>query len=287
MKKNYNSLIPKTDIAIKILLIIILVSFVAGCSITSVNHLRDAQASFSEAAALENQITMGNLDPFAAKDMNTAIGNMIAIKNGYASALISINKIYPSEKEQLRDDKILGHVLFLKAMSQWRIGDFDNALKIADLAEREASDQLYPRDAAVFAALPGLIKTDLAYKKIEGMAGKTDEEKLKIFNGAISSRLSSKEGGAVYDIMLARKKVNKKHEVNLYLIQAQLSAYRNYQVAHQLSHNTASPLKEDENRTEALYNLQDLKNLLNVLKKSDTIVNYWVGLCSIRPKERQ
>jgi hypothetical protein len=269
--------------------VVILFSCVTGCfdtTITSVNHLREAQVSFNESASLENENQMNTLDPLTTKEMENEVGNTIAIQNGYASALLSINKIYPSERVQLKSDKILGNVLFLKAMAQWRIGDFESALGTADLALQEAQDHLYPRDTAVLAALPGLIKTDLAFKKIKKME-KGAEENLNMFS-EIDRRLSYKEGGAVNDIGKARKKVNKEHEVNIYLIQAQLSAYRNYQVAYQLSHNTHSPPDTDKNKKEAQYNLKDLEDLLNVLKKPgiNDLVNYWKSLCLITPDIR-
>jgi hypothetical protein len=297
MKKVFDSITLKSQI-IKIFIVIILLSFVSGClygksgvvkPVTNVNHLREAQVAFNESAALENESRMGNLNPFEAKDMRAEVSSTIAIQNGYASALLSIDKIYPSEEEQLKRDKLLGHILFLKAMAQWRIGDFENALDTADRAIQEAGDQLYPRDAAVLAALPGLIKIDLAFKRIEKMAeGGATDENLRILESEIRPRLGAKEGGAVNDIKLARSKVNKKHEVNLYLIQAQLSAYRNYQVAHRLAKNTQDPPTGDEVKKEAQYNLQDLKELLDVLKTpvGDTLVLYWKELCLIKPEKR-
>ncbi len=289
MKNNFNSLIQKSQITIKTFLVVILISCVTGCinnTITSVNHLREAQVAFNRSALLENQNHMDTLNPLTTKEMRTEVGNTIAIQNGYASALLSINKIYPSEKVQLRSNKILGNVLFLKAMAQWRIGDFENALGTADLALQEARDNLYPRDTAVLAALPGLIKIDLAFKRIKKME-EGAEGNLNVFS-EIDRRLSYKEGGAVNDIWKARAKVNKEHEVNIYLIQAQLSAYRNYQVAYQLSHNTHSPPDTDKNKKEAQYNLNDLEDILKATKRSgiNNLVNYWKTLCLITPDIR-
>jgi hypothetical protein len=289
MKNNSNSLNQKSQIVINVFIVVTLFSCITGCfdtTITSVNHLREAQVAFNESATLENEYQMSTLDPLTTKEMGNEVGNTIAIQNGYASALLSINKIYPSESVQLKNDKILGNVLFIKAMAQWRIGDFESALGTADLALQEAQDLLYPRDTAVLAALPGLIKIDLAFKEIKKME-EGAEGNLNIFS-EIGRRLSYKEGGAVNDIRKARAKVNKGHEVNIYLIQAQLSAYRNYQVAYQLSHNTHSPPDTDKNKKEAQYNLKDLEDLLNALKKPGTnnLVNYWKTLCLITPDIR-
>ncbi len=298
MKKNLIPLHLKSRIITKIFMVIILSSFASGCFhekagivkiVTNVNHLREAQVAFNEAATIENESRMGALDPLTRKVMKAEIDKTVAVQSGYASALISLNKIYPSEKEQLKSDKILSQILFLKAMAQWRIGDFENALVTADEAKQEAEDQRYPRDAAILTALPGLIKIDLAHSRIETMEeGKTAENK-KILNSEIRPRLVAQESGAVYDINLARKKVNKKHEVNIYLIQNQLSAYRNYQVAYQLANKAQSPPDTDKAKEEAKYNLQDLLDVLDVLKisRSKNLVDYWKYLCTIKPKKRQ
>ncbi len=289
MKNNSNSLNKKLQIVINVFIVVTLFSCITGCfdtTITSVNHLREAQVAFNESATLENEYQMSTLDPLTTKEMGNEVGNTIAIQNGYASALLSINKIYPSESVQLKNDKILGNVLFIKAMAQWRIGDFESAMGTSDLALQEAQNLLYPRDTAVLAALPGLIKIDLAFKKIKKMEERA-EGNLNIFT-EIERRLSYKEGGAVNDIGKARAKVNKGHEVNIYLIQAQLSAYRNYQVAYQMSHNTQSPPDTDKNKKEAQYNLKDLEDILNSLEKTGikNLVNYWQSLCLITPDIR-
>jgi hypothetical protein len=254
-------------------------------TVTDVNHLREAQKAFNEASALENQIQMGGLDPFAAKDTKALAANTVSIQGGYASALLSINKIYPEEKELLKDNKLLGATLALKAMALWRTGAYEEALNTADLAKKEAADQLYPRDAAVIQAMPGFIKTDLGYNRIRQM----NDGEIDILNQEIRPRLVG-DKGAVADIRNARKKVHKNHEINVYLINAQLAAFRNYQVAHQKARGGENPLDTDGAKMEAQYNLSDLEELVKVLKlgqKGMSLVDYWKYLCTINPKKRQ
>ncbi len=319
MKKNPNKLKRISRIYSQLVFVFLLIGFMSGCpstgGISSINHLREAQVAFNESAGLENKIRLSGLNPFEASDMKGAVGNTVTIKNGYASALISINKIYPSQKEQLAEDNILGHVLFLKAVSQWRTGSFENALNTAKEAKKEAGDQLYPRDSAILTALSGLIKIDLAYKHIQKFTRIKeyieDKEKLKKYlmdNSLIPEKEISTEmlndvtilnkhflqrirgrlvthqnnEDAVSDLNAARKKVDSEHEVNLYLIQAQLTAYRNYQVAcqHILSHG---PGTDDKALIQAREHLNELKKLCDYLKspESTNLIAYWRDLCRI------
>src|SRR5262249_33967548 len=127
---------------------------------TSVNRLREAQDSFNQAAATENAMR------FDTKASDAAAG-IISVRSGYASALLSLQMLEGTKEQgQLRNDGLCGTALTLKALTQWRLGQFDNAVATADQAKQSAGDQIYPRDLALMTALPGLVKTDQAYDKV-------------------------------------------------------------------------------------------------------------------------
>jgi tetratricopeptide (TPR) repeat protein len=281
-----------TRIAVSFLFLLLVLNLFYGCaavnSVTEANHLRQAQQAFNESARLENQQRVGGLDPFAAKDMKALAASSISIQNGYASAIYSINKIYPKEKEVLRENRLLGTTLALKAMALWRIGAYDEALQTADLTLKEAADQLYPRDAAIIQAMPGLIKTDIAFERINSMSQSDTAANLRILEEEITPRLVGSDG-AVNDIQRARNKVHPEHEINVYLINAQLGAYRNYQVAFQKANDGNNPGNSDSAKVEAQFNLGDLNELVNTLNlgtSGTNLVNYWKNLCLINPQKR-
>ena len=250
-----------TGVSIALLAVII-----AGCA--STNRLREAQDAFNQAAAAENALRFDA----KASDAVTSLG---AVRSGYASALLSLDKLENSKDEsRLRSDGLWGTALTLKALTQWRLGQFDKAIATADLAKQNAGNQTYPRDQAVVAALPGLVKTDQAYSKILlTNSPLADVEALLI--GA---------SGAVANIQRGREQVEKDHPVQVYLLQAQLSAYRNFQVAHDRLNNHATVPADHPARTGANAQLKELDRLLKLQKTGQggaNLVTYWVELCAL------
>src|SRR5678815_2022733 len=110
------------------------VLWMAGCS--SVNHLRDAQDSFNQAAAAENALRFDG----KASD---ALASMGALRSSYASTLRSLENLSSKDEEALRQDGLWGSALTLKALTQWRLGQYDRALKTVRLATENAGDQIY------------------------------------------------------------------------------------------------------------------------------------------------
>jgi hypothetical protein len=93
---------------------------------------------------------------------------------------------------------------------------------------------------------------------------------------------------AVKDLHRARERVGAGPPVNLYLIQAQLAAYRNYQVAFKRTHG-ANPDSNDPAKKEAQYNLAELQALLNKLQTGaagDGLVSSWKNSYNLIPAER-
>jgi len=244
----------------------IAIAALLAASCVSVNHLREAQETFNQAAAAENAL---RLDSKPAD----AVATSGSVRSGYASALLSLEKLEPDDQQKLRADGLWGTTLTLKALAQWRLGLYDKALETARDAQKNAGDQLYPRDRTVLIALPGLIKTDQGFNKTLSKAPLADVEALLIG-----------DNGAVTDLETARNTVDKGHPIQLYLIQAQLAAYRNYQVALDLLKNHATVPANDPARTNANAQLKQLNQLLQAQKSGDAgdkLVEYWVELCAL------
>jgi hypothetical protein len=243
-----------------------LVGLAVGCA--SVNHLREAQDAFNQAAANENALRFDTRAPDAA-------AGIIAVRSGYASALLSLEKLEGSkEQAQLRGDGLWGTALILKALAQWRLGQFDKAIATADEARQNASEQIYPRDRAVMTALPGLVKTDQAYDKIL----RTNTTLAEVEGLLIGDR------GALTDIQRARTQADRDHPVQGYLLQAQLAAYRNYQIALDRLKNHATVPAADPARANANNQLKELSRLLKAQQTGDAgqkLVEYWVELCTL------
>ncbi len=282
MERNRRSM---TQSAVKAAIALALVfGLTTGCE--SVNRLREAQDAFSQAAAMENSV---RLDGFrdAAPDAGESLAGLSSASAGYASVLLSLEQLDRKDQKYLRDNGLWGNVLTLKALSQWRLGNYPDALDTASKAEQEAADQLYPRDRALITALPGLIMTDQAYANIinagptQGMEQTERTKRLKEVEALLVG-----ETGAVKTIAKARSKVGKAHPVQVYLIQAQLAAHRNLMVAYGRFHEGrvipgAHPARDDSRRL-----VSELDELLrNTLKipQGDTarIRKYWTDLLGL------
>ena len=216
----------------------------AGCA--TANGLREAQDAFSRAAiaetraraALEPKMLIDAVKPGASVDGPLARGQPIDVpadpavelavaRAGYAATVRAISAI--EGERQLKADKLLGTALTLKALAQWRLGLYAEAVRTAERADREAGDQLFPRDRALVVALPGLIRNDEAFRKIyrdwpaEQRAG-VFQEVLRLLDTSHAVLQAARATAAAADAT---------HPVLVYLIQSQLATYQNRRDAYQ------------------------------------------------------
>jgi len=256
-----------------ILLVSILAIMVMTVGCASVNRLREAQDVFNQTAALENELKL------ASNPLDTsALGSLGSVRSGYASALLSLDKIEDKDEKKLREDGLWGTALTLKALCQWRLGMFPQALKTVEEADKTAAEQIYPRDRAVLAALPGLIKTDQAYAKIL-KASSFDEENKKVALGEVTELLTG-SSGAIDDIQKARV-VADEHPVQIYLIQAQLAAYRNFMIALFRLKNHEIVSEKAPEREKANIQLKELNELVKGKPSGPALISYWAKLCNL------
>ena len=265
MKLNRRPIFPAGTTWLYLALVAVLA---AGC--VSVNRLREAQDAFNQAATAENAVQFEN-DP-----ANTA-ANLASVRAGYASALLSLGKLEPKDERTLQQDGLWGTALTLKSLCQWRLGQYSQALASAVEAQGNATNQVYPRDRALLVALPGLIKTDQAYTKIFSNAPLAEVEELL-----------TGPNGAIANIQNARANTDKDHPVQIYLIQAQLAAYRNFTVAlDRLNNHTTVPPGHPA-RADAIAQLAELNRLLGTQTgggpaAQQPVVNRWARLCGLPP----
>jgi len=259
---------PRALIAVSFGMLIFLV---AGCA--GVNRLREAQDAFNQAAVAENTLRLESARPQEGSASDAPAAWSVA-RNGYASALLSLEKLDKADEKKLRDDGLWGTALTLNALSQWRLGLFSKALATAGEALNNAGDQVYSRDRALLAALPGLIKTDQAYNKIL-----SDNPALSEVQDLLVG-----QNGAVANIQSARARVDRQHPVQVYLVQAQLAAYRNFMVALDRLDNHATVAENDPARAKAMEHLKELADLLKAQPAASggkDLVQDWALLCAL------
>jgi len=239
-----------------------------GCA--GVNRLREAQDAFNQAAALENAIRLDG-----TQSANATVTSLSAVRNGYTSALLSLDKIETKDIEKLKQDGLWGNVLTIKALTQWRLGLYDKSLNSAAEAKNTVpSDQILPRDRALLEALPGLIKIDQAYSKIQTYS-KIEDPHSKFEEVNI---LLTGDVGAIKDLDHARKTVERDHPVQIYLIQSQLAAYRNLMDAYDKLNSGKMIPQDYPARKAAQEQLKDLKGLLKTINspEAERLIQFWI-----------
>ncbi len=211
LKMNIRESFLKTAI---IFFFLISFLFLNGCQSYLVNY-SNAQKHFDSAS----QIQMAQVfEPVLGVDAENAVLSSQKIQTNYALALKMISQIIKDNKEDLTTDDLLGNAYTIKALSEWKLGKTDDALKTQKLAMTN-SDQIYPRDKALMTALPGLIKADQANAMLLSNGKYEDIKGLIVGNY-----------GAFKDFDNAMSLLDPNHPVSLYLIMSKLAAIRIVQV---------------------------------------------------------
>ena len=247
-----------------------------GCGGTG--QMRKAQDAFSEAARIENQQHMAPetliiADPAAvgpAADLVDGQLDRASARRLYEQALAHLEGMDAQELEQLGRDHLLGAKMTLEALVYWRLGKFDEARRLAAAARAHADEQIYPRDRAMLNALPGLIKNDEAARKIAAL-----EQGPESFQ-AVDALLQE----AVVDLQSGRRLVGQGHPVNIYLIQAQLVAYKNMQLMYQHLHPTSRLVPEQVHEA-AKDKLKELETSVQHAAGGQQLLLYWRGQLGI------
>jgi hypothetical protein len=277
---------------VRLISIAALLALAPGCATV---NLRDAQDAFNQAAADETRLRqaldpatfLSQVTPDGAKVDGRLNGRISAdpvtelarVQAGYAAAVNIISRLEADirERGRLRQDKLLGVALTLKALAQWRLALYPEAAATAERAEKEAGDQIFPRDRALLKALPGLVRNDEAFRKI--YRGWPENQRAAVFTEVLELL-----GNSHKILGEARQLVttdDPRHPVLIYLIQAQLATYQNRRDAYAHLGST-DKLTPEADRKSAQVDYCALEALLKDLKvdesQRDAALTRWDGL---------
>jgi hypothetical protein len=257
------------------LALVVLAALAAGCA--SVNHLREAQESFNEAVALETTL---RFDAALAEGSTRAqLTQSTTVQNGYASTLLSLDRLESRDIDRLKRDGLWGNVLALKALAQWRLGLVDDAQSTAREIQPGGAGPVHPRDRALVLALPGLIKTDEAFAALQRLPAEPSPAQRAA--ALRNVQLLVADAGEAID--RGRGAVDPTHPVHVYLIQARLAALRNLQVAHERLGDGEARTLPPERRAEVQRQLKELRCHAERLGTTPEIVSYWAGRFTLAP----
>jgi len=257
------------------LALVVLAALAVGCA--SVNHLREAQEAFNEAVTLETTL---RFDAALAEGPTQAqLAQNTTVQNGYASALLSLDRLESRDVDRLKRDGLWGNVLALKALAQWRLGLTDDAQSTARELQQTGAGPVHPRDRALLLALPGLIRTDEAFAALQRVPAEPSPAQ----RAATLRNVQLLVADAGEAIDRGRGAVDPAHPVHVYLIQARLAALRNLQVAHERLGDGDARALPPERRAEVQQQLKELKCHAERLGATPEIVTYWAGRFTLAP----
>jgi hypothetical protein len=190
-------------------------------SCASINHVREAQSAFSDAASVDNS---ARFEPGFAEQS-------LAASAGYAAAIVSVENLEGDSKalQQARDDQLYGVALAIKSMSHWRLDNWQQAM---DASTQALEEPLGSRDQALMKAMPGLIKNDQAYAQLSTRTFSCDG-----FDNSMPAKLECSDAnfdgvieqltGAFTDLNQARESAPANHPVRGYLAFSALATWEN------------------------------------------------------------
>jgi len=243
----------------------LVVGMVAAC--TSVNHLREAQEAFNTAATAENALRFDAA--VAERPAQAPLVQNTTVQNGYASALLSLDRLEARDVERLKRDGLWGNVLALRALAQWKLGLVDGARDTAREAQQAGAGQVHPRDRALLLALPGLIKADEAHAALQRLPTEPDAAQRAATLRNVQ-RLVTDAGEA---IDRGRGAVDAAHPVHVYLLQAH----------ERLADGDARTLPAAQ-RAEVQHHLKALRCHGEREGTSSDIVAYWARRFTLTPE---
>lgn len=260
----------------RVLAVLLAAVLVASC--TSVNRLREAQESFNEAAALENALRFDA--GLQEGPTQSGIVQNTTVQNGYASALLSLDRLEARDVARLKRDRLWGNVLALRALTQWKLGLADQARDTAREVQDAGVEQVHPRDRALLLALPGLIKTDEAFAALQRLP----PDPAPAQRGATLRNVQVLVADAGEAIDRGRGAVDAAHPVHVYLIQARLAALRNLQSAHERLGEGDDRALPSPRRVEVQRQLKELRCHAERAGARPEIVTYWANRFSLTPE---
>lgn len=223
-------------------------AFAVLSSACTARYIRQAQDHFSRAASAENASLMA--DYSAGAELNSSDP-----AHDYRISLALLDRELAQNTAELKQDRLYGTALVLKAMCHWRLAGLDGedphvaflqqSLARIATAEQEGAT-VGPRDRALVASLPALRDHD------RGVGAASFDQAGSFFASSLAGLQS-----VLDDEML----VPERHPVRVYLMLSQLSTCRAWHASAYAFHGTnrerlaaAAPAKEEARKVLAALN---------------------------------
>jgi tetratricopeptide (TPR) repeat protein len=273
--------------------IALLTVVLAGCHLGHIRTLREAENTFSEAAAADNRSRLDEAISSVDTSDNanshrlaseSAIGEISRAAVGYRLAAKMVDEIISKKRKDLMDDDLLCTAYVIKAMSLWKLGDYEQAIGTAQAGENCSAANppggAAPREMALLKAIPGLARIDEANALLADLNTGQDRY-MKI----------QKEIKEALDILQsASGQISAEHPVRAYFLLSRLAAIRVWQTAI-VKYRLEGQIRETEMKNSHTYAEETWSEYRKFLecqlgRRSDPSVIHWADLLGIgRPSE--
>jgi len=246
--------------------------FVAATGCVALKEYKKAQDSFNLGANLEmkQRAASSATDLPASPDLEVLFPTTgqpdMSLKPAsyYQNAYDQVSKAL-NTKDKLKSNDVLGEALAIKALAAWKLGKYEEARETAKAAgaELEMEPDAGARDKALMAAMGGLIAIDLAHDTITKMnkilldaaqkpenmnaeqAAALYEQSKMHFEQFVFSRQISRNSlwQGIETIDEAKMKAEPTHDIQRYLLMAQLAGLKNWTDALNAIDTAAKRLK--------------------------------------------
>lgn len=268
-------------------LLIAVCIFLSSC--IEIRYLDQAQDNFNQGAALENQLRF-----------NPQTDILTSPSLYYLSAYADVNHALQKE-DKLRKDDLLPSAYVIKALCEWRLKKYDQAIATADMALQEMINlenkgiQL-PRDKVIMESLPFLISIEQVHHSLYAInashiatcAAFKDHYCKEVYDAEYDKKAKLEEA---YDVIGDIKvRASDSPEVSFYLVQTQLTALKTWSDALNSLRESAhrdTTLSEEEkyeirdyckkHRDEFLIPRKNelIRELEKIRGQGDSLVIYW------------
>jgi len=191
--------------------VFIVVAVLGACgqsvAINHIRELRTIQVEFNQAATLDNQEHL-------AQSPSQAIAIGAQVTASYRAVLAGLTDLLANSAAQLQADHLLGTTYVLKALTEWRLGDYNAAIATVSKLE-EPGMVLQARDEAIVRSFRGLIMNDQAYDHMQAKSATYAEIK-----DLLQASITAFQNGI--------DALPPDHGMRMYLVLAQLGAIKNW-----------------------------------------------------------
>lgn len=201
-------------VATVLLCLVVILQF-AACGVSHIQTLREAEQTFSRAAELDNRERL---------DGTTAMAVAGGAASGYRVAEKMVRDLILNSSSELKEDNLLCTAYLIEAMSLWRLGEEDAAVRVAEQGKdcaQAASRDTVPRDRALLYAVPAFVRVDQA-----NALASNDTASDRDFDRAKTEIVR-----ALAILEEAEAMVSPDHQIRGYLVSSRLAALRVWQVA--------------------------------------------------------